>query len=227
MRICRLLGLTVFLVLLAATQTFGASLVYLDGLVGGFVNSDTTPTATGTALGVADEEDDLNLTFISGGGLIGKIKYGLEYGQGTIESVTASEDLSMINGLVGYRIVDKLAFKLDLAVASFMVDGEYQKLSAIFYGFEPTLFLSKKLFLTASFLMGNGTYERDGFKADDETPVQFMRAKLHYLLTEHLGITASYCRLNYEFGMDHQLAGDLGDCKINLGGPIVGMFYTF
>ncbi|HYH01949.1 MAG TPA: hypothetical protein VEC37_02515, partial [Bacillota bacterium] len=143
-----------------ATGTMAAAVGYLDVLAGGTVDKESSNS-------MLSGEDDLKVTIISAGTLLKeKFKIGAEYGVGTIESSPEEEDVSLWTVKVGYRLVDKLAFKLDAIVAPLTIDTDKSMLRTTLAGLESTVYFSKKMFLTGSYVLGNATYENNSFKED-------------------------------------------------------------
>lgn len=219
----KFLALLLTLVLLLAGLATGASaatLGYLDGIVNGTVEKDGTG-----ALSAQNGEDDLKVTIISAGTLIqDRYKLGAEYGVGSIAGAS-KEDVTLWTVKAGYRLIDATAFKLDAIVAPLNIKTDSSSLKATLLGVDLAQYFSTKLFLTVSYVVGDGKYEKSPFK-DDSAPVSFFRSKLHYLLTDNLGLVAGYSTLKYEF--DAVLSGiSVGSMDVTMGGPSLGLVYKF
>ena len=202
-----------------ATGTMAAAVGYLDVLAGGTVDKESSnPLLRG--------EDDLKVTLLSAGTMFKeKFKIGAEYGFGTIEG-QKDEDVSLWSVKGGYRFVDKLAFKLDGVVAPLTIDTDTSKLQTTLFGLETTLYFSKKMFLTGSYVIGKATYENDTLDKDDDVSIDMLRLKFHYFITENVGLVAGYTKLRYDF--DAVMTGiNLGSVDVGLGGPAVGLIYKF
>jgi len=154
-----------------------------------------------------------------------RIKIGAEYGGGRIKKIPR-EAVSLWSVKVGYRLVDKLAFKLDAMVAPLIIDTENSMLRTTLGGLEAIVYFSTKLFFNVSYVLGNATYEQNGLNKDQAVPISFFRTKLHYFLTENWGAVAGYSWLKYEFNVINP-ALDLGKMEVGFGGPTLGLIYKF
>jgi hypothetical protein len=224
----RLIGLLSLVLLLGvAAETRGAAVGYLDMVVDGVVEKDAHPTTAGTGK-LNDGEDDLKITIISAGALLKeKFKVGAEYGFGEIVGSSQSEDVSMWSLKAGYRVVDKLAFKADAIVAPLNIDTESSELRSFLYGIDVSVYFSKKMFLTGTWVLGEGSYKKDGFQKDAAVPLSLLRLKFHYFFNEKIGAIVGYTQLKYEADMVYAGLFDWGRMDVSMGGPVLGLVYKF
>jgi hypothetical protein len=218
--------LSLVLLLGVAAETRAAAVGYLDMVVNGSVEKDAHPTTAGAG-SLEDGEDDLKITIISAGAMLKKkFKVGAEYGFGEIVGSSDSEDVSLWSVKAGYRVVDKLAFKVDAIVAPLNIDTDNSELRSFLYGIDVSVYFSKKMFLTGTWVLGEGSYEKDGFQKDEEAPISLLRLKFHYFFNEKIGAIVGYTKLKYEADMIYS-GVDLGRMDVGLGGPVLGLVYKF
>jgi hypothetical protein len=218
----------VFLLGVAAKKTRAAAVGYLDVVVNGAVEKEAHPTTAGTGR-LTSGEDDLKITMISAGAMLKeKFKVGAEYGFGETAGASGSEDVSLWSVKTGYRLLDKLAFKGDAIVAPLNIDTDNSKLRSFLYGIDVSVYFSKKMFLTGTWVMGEGTYEKDGFQKDDAAPISLLRLKFHYFFNEKIGAIVGYTKLKYESDMVYPAGNiNMGRMDVGLGGPVLGLVYKF
>lgn len=219
----------VLLLAFLATGAMASTVGYLDIVTNGVVDKDANPTATGQAVGFKSGQDDLSVTIISAGTIIDdKYKIGAEYGIGSVDTTPTDENLTLRSIKVGYRLVNATAFKFDLIVAPLNVTANSSQLNTTLIGIDLAQYFSKKIFLTASYVMGNGTYEKTNFKKDNSVPTSLLRFKFHYFLNDNVGLVAGYTGLNYKFDGALAINGaKLGTMDVNMGGPTLGLVYKF
>lgn len=217
MRFLLILAVLGLLFGLTATGASATVLVYLDGVVDGKVDRSGHPVVTG--------EDDLKTTIVSAGTIFkDRYKVGAEYGWGSIDSSTGSDDLTLWSVKGGYRFVNARAFKLDGIIAPLNIETDSLKLKGTMVGVDLAQYFSTKMFLTFTYALNNGsTFEHDTLGTDDSAALSLLRLKFHYFLNDNLGLVAGYTLLKYEA----QLAGSLGKMKADMGGPAIGLVYKF
>ncbi len=221
-----LVFMIVLVVLVAglATAAAAATLGYLDVVSNGSVDKDGSGF-----LGPSSEKTDLKISIISAGTLIqDKYKLGAEYGIGSIAgtAISPKEDVKIWSIKGGYRLVNAKAFKLDAIVAPLDLKTDSSQLKVILGGVDVAQYFSTKMFLTASYVLGSGSNEKEGLPKDDSVPVHFFRAKFHYLLNDQVGLVAGYTSLKYKIDAVHPLYGH-GAMDVTMGGPSLGLVYIF
>ncbi len=222
------LGLLVLLLVSTATGAMAAAVGYLDMVANGVVDQDANPTPTGQALGLKNGQDDLAVSIISAGTIINdKYKIGAEYGIGSVKKTGDDENLTLRSIKVGYRLVSAKAFKLDAIVAPLNINANHSQLDTLLYGFDAAQYFSTKMFLTLSYVVGDGEYQKDGLKDDKSVPTNLLRIKFHYFFNDNIGAVAGYTGLNYKFNSIHPMAGNLGTMDVHMGGPTLGLVYKF
>ncbi len=221
MRFLLILAVLGLLFGLTATGASATVLFYLDGVVDGEVDRSGHPAVTG--------EDDLKTTIVSAGTIFkDRYKVGAEYGWGSIDSNTGSDDLTLWSVKGGYRFVNARAFKMDVVVAPLNIKTDSLKLKGTMVGVDIAQYFSTKAFLTLTYALNNSsTFEHDTLGTDDSAALSLLRLKFHYFLNDNLGLVAGFTVLKYEAEVTHPLAGPLGKMKADMGGPTVGLVYKF
>jgi hypothetical protein len=216
--------LSLVLLVAVTTETRAAGVGYLDMVVNGTVEKDAHPTAAESGT-LRSGEDDLTTTIVSAGAIFqDKYKVGAEYGFGEITGASQSEDLSLWSVKAGYRLVNKLALKVDAIVAPLNINTDSSELRSVLYGIDAALYFSEKMFLTGSWVLGDATYEKDGCSKDNSVPIDFLRLKFHYFFHDKLGVVVGYTKLQYKFDVIKS-GYDLGRMDVGMGGPTLGLVY--
>ena len=147
-------------------------------------------------------DTNFNASFISGGGMIGPVKIGAEYGSGTLKTVYGGSDLTLYNIKVGYRLLDAKASKLDVTISNLNLQdkigsAKFLEADGDLLGLDFTQFFSKRTFFSLTYQSAwtESFKIPPGLISLKDDSISVIRAKLGYFFSENAGVTIGFTDL--------------------------------